>query len=76
MQERLVKLIRCSRGQFIQIPPEFHLPGDDAVMRKQGGRLIIDPVPPVSLLAILADLQPIAEDFPAIDDPPPGPVRI
>jgi len=34
-------------------------------MRKEGNRLIIEPVPPKSLLAVLATLQPLSEDFSA-----------
>ena len=35
-------------------------------MRKQGDRLIIEPVPPKSLRTVLATLVPLAEDFPPI----------
>ena len=43
-------------------------------MRSQGNHLIIDPVPPKSLLALLATLQPLSEHFPIIVDSPPDPV--
>ena len=33
---------------------EFELPGRDAIVRKEGDRLIIEPTPPKSLLALLA----------------------
>ncbi len=42
-------------------------------MRKQGKRLIIEPAPPQSLIALLATLKPLKEDFPAIPDPVPDP---
>jgi tRNA(fMet)-specific endonuclease VapC len=35
-------------------------------MRKEGDRLIIEPSPPKSLLAVLATLKPLDEDFPPI----------
>ncbi len=35
-------------------------------MRKEGERLIIEPAPPKSLLAVLASLAPLDEDFPPI----------
>jgi antitoxin VapB len=35
-------------------------------MRKEGDRLIIEPAPPQSLLAVLATLAPLHEDFPPI----------
>ncbi len=37
-------------------------------MRKEGERLIIEPAPPKSLLAVLATLAPLDEDFPPIPE--------
>ncbi len=45
-------------------------------MRKDGGRLIIEPAPPQSLLALLATLAPLDEDFPPIHDLPSDPVDL
>jgi antitoxin VapB len=70
MAERHVKLFRNGRNQAVRIPREFELPGEDAIMHKDGGRLIIEPVPPRSLLALLATLRPIEDEFPSIDDQP------
>jgi antitoxin VapB len=50
----------------VRIPREFELPGNDAIIRKEGERLIIETVPPKSLLAVLAGLGPIDEEFPPI----------
>ncbi len=50
------------------------MPGKEALIRKEGDRLIIEPVPPPSLLAVLATLEPIDEPFPDIDAPLPEPV--
>ena len=72
--ERHVKLFRNGRSQAVRIPREFELPGKDAVMRKEGDKLIIESAPRKSLLEILATLEPIEEDFPEISDPPPEPV--
>jgi antitoxin VapB len=74
--ERNVKLFRNGRNQAVRIPREFELPGEDAVMRKEGERLIIEPSPPKSLLAVLATLQPLDEEFPAIADATAEPVEI
>lgn len=57
MAERHVKLFRNGRNQAIRIPREFELPGEDAIMHKDGERLIIEPIPPRSLLAMLATLK-------------------
>lgn len=68
---RHVKLFKNGRNQAVRIPREFELPGEDAIIRKEGGRLIIEPAPPKSLLAVLATLKKLDEDFPAIPDAPP-----
>jgi len=74
--ERRVKLFRNGRNQAVRIPREFELPGEDAVMRKEGDRIVIEVAPPTSLLALLATWEPIDEDFPPIDDLPPEPVDL
>lgn len=76
LDERHVKLFRNGRNQAVRIPREFELPGEDAIMRKEGERLIIEAAPPKSLLALLATLPPLDEDFPRIPDPPPDPVEL
>jgi antitoxin VapB len=74
--DRNVKLFRNGRNQAVRIPREFELPGEDAVMRKEGDRLIIEPSPPRSLLAVLATLQPLDEEFPPISDAAADPVEL
>jgi antitoxin VapB len=74
--ERQVRLFRNGRNQAVRIPREFELPGQDAIMRKEGDRLVIEPRPPRSLLATLATLEPIDEEFPAIDELPHTPVDL
>jgi antitoxin VapB len=74
--ERYVKIFRNGRNQAVRIPKEFELPGQDAIMRKEGPRLIIEPAPRRSLLEILKTLEPIDEDFPEIEDPPPEQVEL
>lgn len=71
--ERYVKLFRNGRNQAVRIPREFELPGDGAMMRKEGQRLIIEPVPPKSLLAVLQSLPTLDDDFAALEDPPAAP---
>ena len=75
--ERHVKLFKNGRSQAVRIPREFELPGTDAVMRKEGSRLIIEAKKPVqSLVAWLRTLEPIDADLGDIDDPPPEPVEL
>lgn len=66
--ERKVKLFKNGRNQAVCIPREFELPGEDAIMRKEGDRLIIEPAPRVSsLLEYLETLEPLDEEFPKIE---------
>jgi antitoxin VapB len=74
--ERHVKLFKNGRNQAVRIPREFELPGNEAVMRKEGERLIIEPVEPKSLLAVLATLQSLDEEFPPIPELPVKPVEL
>jgi antitoxin VapB len=66
IREQHVKLFRNGRNQAVRIPREFELPGNDAIIRKEGERLIIETVPSKSLLAVLDRLSPIDEQFPPI----------
>jgi antitoxin VapB len=68
--QRRVKLFRNGRNQAVRIPREFELSGDEAILHKEGERLIIEPAPPRSLLAVLASLEPLDEAFPPIPELP------
>ena len=70
---RQVRVFRNGRNQAVRIPREFEFPGDEAIMRKEGNRLILEPAPPKSLLAVLATLAPLKEEFPAVSDRPHEP---
>jgi antitoxin VapB len=74
--ERRVKLFKNGRNQAVRIPREFELPGEDAMMRKEGDVLILEPARPKSLLAVLARLEPLDEEFPPISDRAPEPVDL
>ena len=70
-EERHVSLFRNGRNQAVRIPREFELSGTEALMRKEGTRLVIEPLPSGnSLLALLETLSPLDEDFPDIEDAP------
>jgi len=65
--ERHVRLFRNGRNQALRIPREFELEGDEAIVRKDGDRLIVEPVRKGRLLALLGTLEPLDEPFPDID---------
>jgi antitoxin VapB len=75
MAERRVKLFRNGRNQALRIPREFELPGEDATIRREGRRLIIEPAP-TSLLAVLATLATLGEDFPPTEDRQAEPIDV
>ena len=60
--------------RMTRIPVEFELPGDRAILQKEGDRLIIEPVRKVGLLGLLAHWQALEgsldEAFPEIEDAP------
>ena len=70
--ERHVRLFRNGRNQALRIPREFELEGEEAIIHKEGDRLIVEPIRKGKLLALLASLEPLDETFPDIDgDLPP-----
>jgi len=66
--ERIVRLFRNGRNQALRIPRDLELPGAEALLRKDGNRLILEPMPRPSLLEVLSTWAPLSEDFPEIDD--------
>jgi antitoxin VapB len=75
-ERRHVRLFRNGRNQAVRIPVEFELPGDEAIMHRDGDRLVIEPVRKRGLLALLKTMEPFEEDFPEIDDPLPGSEKV
>jgi antitoxin VapB len=69
--DRIVALFRNGRNQALRIPRDLELPGNEALLRKEGDRLIVEPVRRPSVLELLASWGPLEEDFPEIEDPPP-----
>ncbi len=75
---RAVKLFRNGANQALRIPKEFELPGVDALIHREGDKLIIEPVKPkfekgtaAALLAALDDiakLGPCDDEFPDVDE--------
>jgi len=71
-EPRHVRLFRDGRNQAVRIPVEFELQGDEAIMYRDGDRLVIEPVRRRGLVALLKTMKPLEEDFPEIDDPVPA----
>ncbi len=66
--ERRVRLFQNGRNRAVRIPREFEFEGDEAVIRKEGKRLVIEPASSRSLLAVLARLKPLKETLPPIEE--------
>jgi antitoxin VapB len=71
--QRYVRIFKNGRNQAVRIPREFELSSSGAIMRKEGNKLIIEPAPAKSLLAVLAGLKPLPETFPRVEDQTPEP---
>ncbi len=77
--ERRARLFRNGRNQAVRIPREFELPGQEVILRKDGDRLILEPVKPPdrqSLAELFASWETLDEELPEIDDPPVQPEDI
>lgn len=66
--ERHVKLFRNGRNQALRIPKELELEGNEAIIRKEGNTLIIEPLRKVNLLALLDSWNTLEEEFPDADE--------
>ena len=71
-----MRLFRNGRNQALRIPRDMELPGRVATLRREGSRLIVEPVGGPALLKVLATLKPLAEDVPPIARPKPDPVEL
>ena len=65
--EPQVKLFCNGRNQAARIPSEFELDANVAIMRREDGRLIIEPLPQLGLLETLAGLTNLDLDFPDVE---------
>lgn len=73
---RHIRLFRNNRNQAIRIPVEFELPGTEAIISRDGDRLVIEPLRRNGLAALLDSWEPLAEEFSPIADTPPAPKDI
>ncbi len=68
MQKSHHTLLTNGHDQILTIPQEFALSSTEVSLRKEGHRLIIEPIPTGSLLSLLTTLQDITDHFPDIDE--------
>jgi len=65
--QRHVRLFRNGRNQAVRIPREFEFDTQEAIIRREDDRLVIEPIRKKGLLATLAALSTLDEDFPDVD---------
>ena len=75
---RHVRLFRNGANQAVRIPKEFELPGKEAILRREGNRLVLEAIPDkpkrgtaaalAAALKEMAMLGPIDEEFPDVDE--------
>jgi antitoxin VapB len=73
---RRVRIFKNGRNQAIRIPRELELDAAEATIRKEGNRLVIEPVARPSLLDLVATWRPLEVRFPDFPDAPPEPVEL
>lgn len=66
--DRHVRLFRNGRNQALRIPREFEIDSEEVILRKEGDKLIIEPIRKGGLLELLSTLEPINEEFPDVDE--------
>ncbi len=62
-----VRLFRNGRNQAVRIPKDFEMDCDEAIIRKEGNKLVLEPVKKSGLLNVLMSLGTIEEVFPDVD---------
>ena len=75
---RSVRLFRNGANQAVRIPKEFELPGKEAIMRREGNRLVLEAVAhqpakgtAAALLLALEEIRrlgPCDDEFPDVDE--------
>ncbi len=73
---RRVRLFKNGRNQAVRIPRELELPGNEALLYREGNRLVLEPLARPSLSALLSSWQPIDTDWPNVHDPAPHTVDL
>jgi antitoxin VapB len=75
-REQLVKLIKIGGNQVIRIPIGFELPGTNATLRREGKRLILEPLSRPSLRSLFTSWNALPDGLPPFGDAPADPVML
>lgn len=73
-RSRQVRLFKNGRNQAVRIPRDMELPGDEAIIYRDGQRLIIEPVTQRSLTRLISTWEPLDVEWPEVADQAAEPV--
>jgi len=73
---RDAKVFKNGRSRAVRIPADWDRFGDVVTLRSVGNTVVIEPKHRNRLSEFLDSIEPLDEDFPEIDDPPPEPVDL
>ena len=73
---RHVKLFKNGRSQAVRIPRDFELKGNEALMHREGNRLIVESISSMPFAELFALWEPIDDGLPDISDPAPESVDL
>ncbi|KOR31904.1 twitching motility protein PilT [Achromatium sp. WMS3] len=65
--EKHIRLFRNGYNQILSIPHEFELDTEEAIIRKEGNKLIVEPISDINLLTLLTSWTDLDEVFPDVD---------
>jgi antitoxin VapB len=71
---RTVRLFKNGRNQAVRIPRDLELPGEEALIYRDGSRLVLEATARPSLRQLLASWESTDLSWPEIADPPAEPV--
>lgn len=75
-EPRTVRLFKNGRNQAVRIPRDLELPGDEAVIYREGSRLILEATARPSLQLLLQSWGRLDADWPEIPDAQPEQVDL
>jgi antitoxin VapB len=69
---RQVRLFRNGANQALRIPREFEFQTEEVTLRREGRRLIVEPVASETLAQVLDSLEPLDFGIDPVEDQPPA----
>jgi antitoxin VapB len=74
--KRQVRLFRNGANQALRIPREYEFDTEEVTLRREGRRLIIEPVASETLAQVLDSFEPIDFGLDPVEDAPPAAEKV